>query len=74
VKSMWLKCLIFCLCPKLNFPSRRQFSQDILLRFMEKTNEFYVLLSLAKCYSTTTNFDLWMSEGTNDVFTLAIKF
>jgi len=74
VKSMWLKCLIFCLFPKLNFPSRRQFSQDILLGLVEKTNELYVLLALVECYSTTTNFDLWMFEGTNDVFALAIKF
>jgi hypothetical protein len=28
VESMWLKRLIFCLCPKLNFPFKRQFSQN----------------------------------------------
>jgi hypothetical protein len=30
VENMWLKHLIFHLCPKLNFLSKRQFSQDIL--------------------------------------------
>jgi hypothetical protein len=29
VESMRLKCVILCVYPKLNFPSRRQFSQDI---------------------------------------------
>ncbi len=71
---MRFKHLILCFCPKLNFPSRRQFSQDILLRLMEKTNELCVLLALEKCYYATKNFDLWMSKGANDVFKLMIKF
>jgi hypothetical protein len=29
VESMWFKDLIIRLCPKLNLPSRRQFSQHI---------------------------------------------
>jgi hypothetical protein len=71
---MWLKHLILHLCPKLNFPSRRQFSQDILSRLVEKTNELYVLPTLADCHSTTTSFDLWMSKGAYDVFALVINF
>ncbi len=38
VESMWLKCLIFHLCPKLNFPFRKQFSKEILPRLVEKTS------------------------------------
>jgi hypothetical protein len=30
--------------------------------------------ALAKCYSTTTNFNLWMSKRTYDVFALVINF
>jgi len=41
---------------------------------MEKTNELCNLLALAKCYYATTNFDLWMSKGANDVFELMINF
>ncbi len=48
MESMWLKHLILRLCPKLNFPSKRKFLQDTL-GLMEKTNELYVLLALAKC-------------------------
>jgi hypothetical protein len=58
VENMWFKCLILHLCPKLNFLSRRQFSQDILLRLVEKTNELYVVHALAKCHSTTASLDV----------------
>jgi hypothetical protein len=71
---MWLKCLILCLCPKLNFLSKRQFSQEILLGLVEKTSEQYVFLALAYYFFATVNFDLWMSKGAYDVFALVIKF
>ncbi len=38
VESMWLKRLILHLCPKLNFLSETQFSQEILPRLVEKIN------------------------------------
>jgi hypothetical protein len=53
---------------KTNFPSRRQFSQEILPKLVEKINQLYVLLSLSKCYTTTRSFDLWMSKGAHDIF------
>jgi hypothetical protein len=74
VESIWLKHSVLCICPKLNFPSKRQFSQDILPRLLEKTNQLYVVLALAKCYVITTKFDLWMSKGTYNVFALVINF
>jgi len=39
VENMWLKRLIFHFYPKLNFPSKRQFSQDILPKIVKKTNQ-----------------------------------
>jgi len=39
MESIWMKRLIFHLCPKLNFPSRRQFSQEILSGLVEKTSQ-----------------------------------
>jgi len=71
---MWLKRLIIHLCPKLNFPSRNQFSQDILLRLVNKTNQLYVVLALVECHFATTSFDLWMFKGACDVFALVINF
>ncbi len=74
VESMWLKHLILRFCPKLNFLSKRQFSQEILLGLVEKTIQQYVLLALANYFSTTTSFDFWMSKGAYDVFALIINF
>ncbi len=71
---MWLKRLILHVCPKLNFPSKRQFSQDILPRSVEKTNQLYVLLDFAECHFAIVNFNLWMSKGACDLFALVINF
>jgi hypothetical protein len=53
VESMRLKHLILHLCPKLNFPSRRQFLQERLLGLVEKTSQQYVCPSLVNCFSAT---------------------
>jgi len=74
VQSMWFKCLILHLCPKLNFLSIRQFSQDILPRLVEKTNQLYVFFAFAKCHYVIVSFDIWMSKGAYDVFALVINF
>ncbi len=63
----------FPLCSKINYPSKRQFSQDILPIVVEKTKQLYVL-ALAKCYSVTVSFNLWMSKGAYDVFALLLIF
>ncbi len=73
MESIWMKRLIFHLCPKLNFPSRRQFSQEILSGLVEKTSQQYVLPTLANCFFTIATFDLWMSKEAYDVFALATK-
>jgi hypothetical protein len=41
---------------------------------VEKTKLSYVLPTLAYCYSITTSFDLWMSKGAYDIFSLVINF
>jgi hypothetical protein len=74
VESTWLKFLIMHLCPKVAFPSRKIFSQVILVDLVEKTKQEYVLPKLKQCYFATTSFDLWMSKGTHDVFALVINF
>jgi hypothetical protein len=74
VESVWLKCLTMHLCPKLNFPSKRQFSQEILLMLVEKTSQMYVPPTLLEYHFATTSFDLWMFKKTYDVFALVINF
>jgi hypothetical protein len=41
---------------------------------VENTKLSYVLPALAYCYSITTSFDLWMSKGAYDIFSLVINF
>ncbi len=43
-------------------------------RLVEKTNQQYVLPTLANCFFAITSFDLWMSKGAYDVFALVINF
>jgi hypothetical protein len=74
VESVWFKHLALHLCSKINFPSRRQFSQVILPSLVEKTKQLYVLLTLAKHYFVIVSFDFWMSKEAYDVFALGIYF
>jgi hypothetical protein len=74
VKSIWIKDFVLRLCPNSNFPSRKQFSQDILPRLVEKTSQQHVFLALANCFSIIISFDLWMSKRAYDAFALVINF
>jgi hypothetical protein len=73
VENMWLKCLILCWCQKLNFPFKRQFSQEILLGLVEKTKST-ICSSCIDFFFLIIRFDLWMSKGDYDVFALMINF
>jgi hypothetical protein len=74
VESTWLKRLVMHLCPRVVFPSRKMFSQEVLVDLMEKKKEEYVSPKLKQCYFATSSFDLWMSKGAHDVFALVISF
>ncbi len=62
------------LSPRVVFPSRKQFSQEILPNLVEKTKQVYVLPKLIDCICAITSFDLWMSKGVHDIFALVINF
>jgi len=64
------ECLALHLCSKTNFLPRRQFSQEILLLLEDKIKYFYVL----SMSFYNANFDLWMSKGAYDVYTLVMNF
>ncbi len=74
VESTWLKRLVIHLCPRVVFPLRKTFSQEVLVDLVEKTKKEYVLAKLKQCYSTIASFDLWMSKCAHDVFALVISF
>ncbi len=73
-EGIWLKHFIMHLCSKVVFPPSKMFSQEVVVDLVEKTKQEYVLPKLKQCYSTTTSFDLCMSKGAHDVFTLVISF
>ncbi len=73
VENTWLKRLVMHLCPRVMFPSRKTFSQEIFVNLVENTKEEHVLPKLKQCYSTIASFDLWMSKGAHDVFALVIS-
>ncbi len=74
VESTWLKRFIMHLCPRVVFPSRKMFSQEVLVNLVKKTKQKYVLPKLKQCYYVIVSFDLWMSKGAHDVFALVINF
>jgi hypothetical protein len=55
------------------FPSKKWFYYEILLNLVEKTKQLYILPKLINCIFATVSFDLWMSKGAHDIFTLLIK-
>jgi len=74
VESVWLKYSVLQLCPHVQFPFRKLFSNTILLKLVEKTKKTYVLPLLNDCSCTTASFDLSISKGAHDVFVLVINF
>jgi len=74
VENVWLKHLVLQLCPHVQFPFQKLFSNIFLLKLVEKIKEMYVLPLLNDCSCAITSFDLWMSKGAHVVFVLAIFF
>jgi hypothetical protein len=60
------------LCPRIVFPSIKQFSHELLPKLVEKTKQLYVLPALTNCHYVTS-FDLWMSKVIHDVSALMIN-
>ncbi len=73
VENMWFKYMVVHLFPKINSLLGMQFSQETWSNLVDKINQLYVLLTLAKCDSTIVIFDVWMSKGAHDIFTLVIN-
>jgi hypothetical protein len=56
------------------FPNKNVFVDDVLFSLVEKTMFTYVHLALTYYISTTYTFDLWLSKGVHDVFTIVVNF
>jgi hypothetical protein len=56
--NIWLRRLIFRLCPCVVFPSCVTFLEEMLLAMVTKTMQLHVLPGLAKATTLSTSFDL----------------
>jgi len=74
VESIWFKCLILHLFPKVVLFFRKKCFQEILLNLVGKTKQVYVLPKLTNYISTIARFYMWMSKGALDIFALVINF
>lgn len=60
--------------PKLGFPSQMTLSKEILPSMVTRCVNLYVQPSLDVTPTITATFDLWMSKGHHDTYTLIINF
>ncbi len=67
-------CMAYRLCPRVVFPSKKVFVEEVLLALVKKALVTYVQPALASYMSTTCTFDLWMSRGTHDMFVVIVNF
>jgi hypothetical protein len=56
------------------FPSHRTLTKKVLPCLVKCTLEKFVLLYINATISLTTTFDLWMSKGALNIFSLVINF
>ncbi len=74
MKSISSQALAYRLCMKVVFPSKKAFVEGNFLSFVQKTLVEYAQFILAKCDLIICTFDLWMSKGVHDVFSMVVIF
>jgi hypothetical protein len=74
VENPWLRHMVLRQCLHVVFPSQHQLVTNVLPNIVEKTREKCVLPSLASYITCTSSFDLWMSRGGHDIFTMVVSF
>jgi hypothetical protein len=57
----------------VQFPFQIFFLNDVLLSFVEKTKQKYVLLLLDNYIIIIASFEVWMSKGARDIFALVVN-
>jgi hypothetical protein len=73
IENVWLRRLALCQCG-LVIPSRRQFSNKVILSMVKKTMEHHFFPTLANAIVVRTTFDLWMSQGSFDKFVMVVNY
>jgi hypothetical protein len=50
-----------------------EFTKEMMFEVVPK-EALYVLFALFGCYTITTNFDIYMSKGTHNIFVLVVNY
>ncbi len=74
VEAPFFRRLILKYNPRLNFPSRQKFRNELLPMITKWTKERFLFLALQSCNTCTISFDLWMLSGSIYTFVLIVHF
>jgi hypothetical protein len=74
MEFVWFQRLVLQLYPKVSFLSKRAFTNKVFPKLVNMALTKFMQLALAKCLTTTYNFDLWMSKRVHDVFVVVVNF
>ncbi len=55
-------------------PSKKQLSQEIMFRLVEKTTQIICHTIFVECHFAIASFDMWMSKGVHGIFALLVYF
>ena len=56
--------------PRILIPSRRKLTDNLLPSFIQKCMESTVITAFKSLASVSISFDLWMSRGCEDIFSV----
>ena len=70
VECPWNRRLVADLDPRIKFPCRKTFTASILPKFAGETRTTYVINHMKYASCVTITFDLWMSRGAQDIFSV----
>jgi hypothetical protein len=70
VECPWFARLVLSLDPKLRIPSRSRLCRTLLPKIAHETRETYVTSTLINAPAISLTFDLWMSCGNMDIFSV----
>ncbi len=73
-RMFWLQRSILHQCPHVLFPFQSSLMEIMLHVMVKKTIDHHVLSNLASTIVMSIHFDLWISHGNVDTFTLIINF
>jgi hypothetical protein len=73
-KNIWLNQLVLRQLGRVVFFIKQQFTNEVNPNMVNKTTKRHILPSFDKTTMVTTTFDLWMSCGKFNTFSLVVNY